>query len=255
MTALRCVYCDLDGTLLGRGGSLVHDDAGDFTLLAVRAVEALHRAGAELVLYSGRRRVQVHEDARLLGQSAFIYEIGGGLSVDGEDFVLTGDLQPTGDATVYEQVSASGAPALLLDRFALQYHAPWHTGREITHLFRGDADVEAANALLADEGFGHLRLLDNGASRRGGRVFHLAPRPASKVHAVRRHMQIRGYEPEQCVAVGDSPEDMATAGAVATFWLVAPLDLEKPANVRVTEEPGNAGVYEAVITELAERRR
>ena len=254
MSALKAVYCDLDGTLLGRGGSLVHDHDGDFTLLAVRAVEALHRAGAELVLYSGRRRAQVHEDARLLGQTSFIYEIGAGLSVDGEDFLLTGELQPRDGVSVHDQVTASGAPELLLGTYDLQYHSPWHTGREITHLFRGHADVEQANALLADRGHGHLRLLDNGASRRGGRVLHLVPRPASKTYAVRRHMQIRGIAPEECIAIGDSPEDMATAEAVSAFWLVDELPGPKPANVRQAAERANAGVYEAVITELAERR-
>jgi hydroxymethylpyrimidine pyrophosphatase-like HAD family hydrolase len=251
---MRAVYCDLDGTLLGRGGSLVHDHEGNFTLLAVRAVEALHRVGAELVLYSGRRRAQVHEDARLLGQTSFIYEIGGGLSVDGEDFLLTGELQPRDGVSVHDQVAASGAPDLLLERFELQFHAPWHTGREITHLFRGHADIEQANALLAEHELSHLRLLDNGASRRGGRVFHLVPRPASKTHAVRRHMQMRGYAPDECIAIGDSPEDMATAEAVSAFWLVEELAGPKPANVRQASERGNAGVYEAVITELAERR-
>jgi hydroxymethylpyrimidine pyrophosphatase-like HAD family hydrolase len=251
---LRAVYCDLDGTLLGQGGSLVHDHEGAFTLLAVRAVEALHRAEAELVLYSGRRRAQVHEDARLLGQTSFIYEIGGGLSVDGEDFLLTGDLQHEDGLTVHDQVTASGAPDLLLATFDLQYHSPWHTQREITHLFRGTADVEQANLLLAERGLGHLRLLDNGASRRGGRVFHLVPRPASKTHAVERHMQIRGLAREEVIGIGDSPEDMATAEAVGAFWLVDELPGPKPDNVRVSEERGNSGVYEAVITELAERR-
>jgi hydroxymethylpyrimidine pyrophosphatase-like HAD family hydrolase len=254
MARLRCVYCDLDGTLLGRGGSLVHDHEGAFTLLAVRAVEALDRAGAELVLYSGRRRAQVHEGARLLGQTSFIYEIGGGLSVDGEDHLLTGEMAHRDGLTVHDQVRESGAPALLLEAFEIDYHAPWHTGREITHLFRGTADVEEANALLEARGLGHLRLLDNGASRRGGRVFHLVPRPASKTFAVERHMQIRGYAPEECIGIGDSPEDMATAAAVGTFWLVDDLPGPHPANVRVSSERANAGVYEAVITELAERR-
>jgi hypothetical protein len=67
-------------------------------------------------------------------------------------------------------------------------------------------------------------------------------------------MQIRGYAPEDCIAIGDSPEDMATAEAVSAFWLVDELAIPKPANVRQASERGNAGVYEAVITELAERR-
>ena len=54
--SLRAVYVDLDDTLLGRGGSLLHDGDGAFSLLGVRALEACGRAGAEVVLVSGRRR-------------------------------------------------------------------------------------------------------------------------------------------------------------------------------------------------------
>ena len=34
-------------------------------------------------------------------------------------------------------------------------------------------------------------------------------------------MQNRGYGPGECIAVGDSREDMDAAGVVGTFWLVA----------------------------------
>src|SRR5437660_5308860 len=88
--AIRCVYTDLDETLLGRGASLFRGADGAFTLLPARALEACHRAGAEVVLKSGRRKAQVMEDARILGQSSYIYEIGCGLVIDGEEEYLTG---------------------------------------------------------------------------------------------------------------------------------------------------------------------
>ena len=68
LPAVRCLYADLDGTLLGRGASLMHDGDGVPTMLGVRAVEACLRADVEIVLMSGRRRAQVSEPARLLGQ-------------------------------------------------------------------------------------------------------------------------------------------------------------------------------------------
>ncbi|HMH47923.1 MAG TPA: hypothetical protein VK538_09440, partial [Solirubrobacteraceae bacterium] len=64
----RCAYVDLDGTLLGRGASLLHDGEGAISIDGVRAVQACLRADVEVVLMSGRRRAQVFEDARLLGQ-------------------------------------------------------------------------------------------------------------------------------------------------------------------------------------------
>src|SRR2546423_13039533 len=136
---LRCVYCDLDGTLVGRGGSLLHDGAGNVSMLAARAAEACLRAEVELVLTSGRRRVTVEQPARLLGQPAFVYESGAAVVLDGEEHWLTGDLVPRDGRTVHAQIAESGAPDLLLERFAgrLEYHDPWHLGREVSHLFRG----------------------------------------------------------------------------------------------------------------------
>src|SRR3712207_3074383 len=148
--AIRCVYTDLDGTLLGRGGSLFRDAEGDFSLLPARALEACHRAGVEVVLKSGRRKLQVMEDARLIGQSSYIYEVGCGMSLEGEDFLLTGDLEPTPEHNVHELIADSGAPDLLLDVYAgrLESHAPWHRNREFSHLFRGLVNPLEANDVL-----------------------------------------------------------------------------------------------------------
>jgi hydroxymethylpyrimidine pyrophosphatase-like HAD family hydrolase len=74
--SVRCLYVDLDGTLLGRGASLVHDGEGNVSLQGMRAIQACLRGDVEIVLMSGRRRMQVAEDARLLGQSAYIFEAG-----------------------------------------------------------------------------------------------------------------------------------------------------------------------------------
>src|SRR5215212_10882 len=135
---LRCVYTDLDGTLLGRGASLFRDGDGRFTLLGARGLEACFRAEVEVVPVSGRRREMLFEDARLLGTTSYVYEVGGGLVVDGEATLLTGELQPDGGRTVYDLIEESGAPRLLLERFGgrLEYHEPWHEGREVTHLLR-----------------------------------------------------------------------------------------------------------------------
>jgi phosphoglycolate phosphatase len=268
---MRCVYCDLDGTLLGHGASLLRDGEGGFSLLGVRALEACFRADVEVVIYSGRRRAQVHEDARLIGSSAFIYEVGSGLVVDGEEEMLTGELQP-GELSIHDQIEASGAPALLLERYAgrLEYHDPWHVARDVSHLFRGFVDPDEAGELLRSEGHGGLRLVDNGAIRRRSptldveqsHAYHLIPAATSKAGAVARHMQVRGYAREDCIAVGDSREDLEAADVVGTFWLVAnalerdPVLREAAAgrNVRIAEGDHGAGVYEAVVTTLAERR-
>jgi hydroxymethylpyrimidine pyrophosphatase-like HAD family hydrolase len=272
--AIRCVYTDIDGTLVGRGASLFRDAGGAFTMLPARALEACHRAGIEVVLKSGRRKAQVMEDARLLGQTSYIYEVGCGLVVDGDEWFLTGDLQPRPDRTVHEQVADSGAPQLLLDAYAgrLEPHSPWHRDRHFSHLMRGLVDTDEADRLLAEHGHANLRLVDNGAispkeSLRDlpgpPHAYHLIPREASKASAVARQMQARGYAPEECVGVGDSKEDLDVARVVGRFFLVANALERDPSvrdaiadrpNVEVTEAPMGEGFYEAVIRSLAEAR-
>src|SRR5919205_1741460 len=269
--AIRCVYTDLDGTLLGRGGALLKDAEGAFTLLGVRALEARARAGAEVVPVSGRRRATTGEIARLLGQTAYAFELGCGVVVDGEETLLTGHLQPRDEMTVYELIRESGAPALLLEHYAgrLEYHAPWHGEREFTHLLRGLIDVDEANALLAANGHDDLRLVDNGAIapkpslpdlEAAPHAYHLMPGSASKAAAVEVHMRARGLFAGDCIAIGDSREDVGIAPLVGRFFLVANGDEKDPSlraqhvNVEVTEGRNGEGFYEAVVRSLAEAR-
>jgi hydroxymethylpyrimidine pyrophosphatase-like HAD family hydrolase len=268
---LRCVYTDLDGTLLGKGASLFHDAEGNFSLLPARALEACHRAGVEVVLKSGRRKAQVMEDARLMGQTAYIYEMGCGLVIDGEETLLTGDLVPSDGKTIHDKIEDSGARRLLFDTYAgrIEHHTPWHLNREISHLMRGLVDAMEVDSLLDEHGHGNLRLVDNGViaprdSLPGlegpPHVYHLIPRAGSKAGAVERHMRARGYTPEECIALGDSREDLGVAPVVGRFFLVANGPEKDPEimraagpNVEVTEGRNGDGFYEAVIRRLAER--
>jgi phosphoglycolate phosphatase len=270
--SLRCAYVDLDGTLLGRGASLFHDGEGNISLLGARAIEACLRAEVEVVLVSGRRQVQVAEDARLFGQRAYVFEAGACLVVDGEELWMTGPFEAHGEVSIHDQIERSGAPALLLEHFAdrLEYHEPFHRNREVSHLFRGLVDAFEADELLARRGHDGLRLVDNGvvhsrSEKLAGlpqvRAYHLVPIDASKAAACARHRRVRGYPGEDCIAVGDSREDLAIATHVSTFWLVAnaverdpTLRDSLPANVRIAEAGHGAGVYEAIVTTLAEAR-
>ena len=286
----RCLYLDLDGTLLGRGASLVHDGEGNVSLEGMRAVQACLRADVEIVLMSGRRRQQVAEDARLLGQSSYIFEagacvvLGAGLigppgapttvrpgiaPAGGEEHWLTGEMVP-GELSIADQIDRSGAPTLLLEHYEgrLEYHEPWHLNREVSHLFRGLVDALEVDALLAEHGHEGLRLVDNGVVNRRSealaalphvRGYHLVPAGASKVAAVALHRRARGYERAQTFAVGDSREDLACAAEVGAFWLVANAVARDPSireglaahpNARVCEAGHGAGVYEAVVSML-----
>jgi phosphoglycolate phosphatase len=269
---LRCVYTDLDGTLLGRGSSLFRDAEGGFSLAQARGLEACHRAGAEVVIMSGRREPQVHEAARLMGQTSYIYEAGCAFAIDGETTLMTGEMVPDESGTIYEQMEQRGIPKLLFEHFEgrLEYHAPWHHGRVLSHLFRGKVDTIEANGLLEERGAGDLRLLDNGAIGREmpaiegpTHAYHLVPRMVSKANAVAAHARVRGYDPAECIAVGDSVEDLEVAAAVGRFFVVANGPERDPGlraylsswdNAEVTDGSMGEGFYEAVVSTLVERR-
>jgi phosphoglycolate phosphatase len=265
--SLRCVYTDLDGTLLGAGASLFTDHEGAFSMMQARALEACHRAGVEVVIMSGRRRVQVHEDARLIGQTSFIYEAGSAFSIDREITFVTGDFDHRDGMNPVEQMSERGVPDLLTGHFdgRLEFHEPWHVDREMSHLFRGSVDTGDANRLLEESGHGDLRLLDNGAIHRRmpgievTHVYHLVPKGVSKARAVDAHARARGYSPGETIAVGDSLEDLEVASVVGRFFVVANGPERDPGlrqaidrypNASVTEGRAGDGFYEAVISSL-----
>jgi hydroxymethylpyrimidine pyrophosphatase-like HAD family hydrolase len=270
---LRCLYVDLDGTLLGRAGSLLHDGEGGVSLFGCRAIEACLRADVEVVLMSGRRKSTMAENARLFGATSYIYEAGSVLVFEGEEHWLTGSHRPT-SVSVHDQIRDSGMPALLLERYAgrLEYHDPWRVGQQVTHLFRGLVDVAEVNGLLVAEGHGDLRMLDNGVAHRRSeelagldhiRTYHLLPAGASKAAGVAAHQAARGLHRSETMGVGDSREDLGIAGYVGEFWLVANAIEKDPtlgaqvagqANVRVAEGAFGQGVYEAVVTTLMRQR-
>ena len=211
--------------------------------------------------------------ARLLGQTSVIYEVGCGLVVDGEEEFLTDGLVPRDGKNIFQLIDEGGAPMLLISHYRglLEYHTPWHRDRDVSHLLRGSVDTMEADALLAEQGHQDLRLVDNGVIGERGNLnidepvhcYHLMPRGGSKARAVARHQQIRGYAPEECIAIGDSREDLEVADNVGRFFLVANAVERDPAitqaighrtNVEVTEGRNGEGFYEGVVRSLAEAR-
>ena len=267
--ALRCVYTDLDGTLLGRYGSLFRDSEGEFSMLQARMLEACHRAGVEVVIKSGRREGSVMEDAKLIGSRSYIYEVGCAVVIDGEKTVLVGDAESDPGRTLAETMVDRGIPDDLFEHFSgrLDWHSPWHRQRELSLLFKGKVDVDEANRLLAKRGHTGLRLIDNGAIfapmdgiEGPAHAYHLLPEAASKANAVVFHMRARAYTADQCIAIGDSVEDLAVAEVVGRFFVPANGPERDPAlreaiggrpNVTVTEGRMGDGVYEAVVSTLA----
>ena len=182
---------------------------------------------------------------------------------------MTGELVP-GELSIAEQIERSGAPELLLERYAgrLEYHEPWHVAREVSHPFRGLVDAGEVDTLLAEHGHGDLRLVDNRVVNRRSpaladlehvRGYRLLPADASKASAVAWHRRARGYAREETFAAGDSREDLACAAQVDDILAGGERRGARSVDQRgageVRERAGvrgrtRRGVYEAVVSTL-----
>jgi len=258
LPSVRVIYADLDGTILGPGGSLFAGPHGGTTLAAAEAIEALHLAGLDLVVMSGRTRRSA-EVARSLGAKAFIAELGA-LVVEGfgaKERVIRTD--GVGKRSTFDAILRNGAGGFLLERYPgrLLPVAPW---AEVALQLHGLVDATEVTRALAEAGYGRLELRDNGRLRRmytelevdEVRAYHLLPKGVSKASAVRLHRERHGIEAAEAVAVGDSPADLEVAGEVGSFFLVANGvdaigDAEPwPPNAYVTEAERGDGFAEAV---------
>jgi hydroxymethylpyrimidine pyrophosphatase-like HAD family hydrolase len=148
----------------------------------------------------------------------------------------------------------------------LEWHYPWEVGRKLSVLMRGKVDSAEVNELLLAEGHHDLRFLDNGvisyrmeAIEGHTHAYHLVPGGASKARGVEFHLRARGYDPESCIAIGDSIEDLETSVSVGRFFCVAngPQNdealreaLPRFPNVTVTDGAMGEGFYEAVVASL-----
>ena len=272
--AVRCLYVDLDGTLLGPRASLLRGADGGWSSLGARALEACSRAGVEVCLYSGRRQSSVFEAARLIGSSAFVFELGCGLVIDGELEWLTDGVVPSAErGSIFDQIEASGAPALLLDGL--------RGSSSTTRRGRAGARCRTCSGVRwisrrpprswTGRGSGGCGSSTTASSSRSAeqmrglpvvRAYHLIPAGASKARGSRATCRRADTRRRMCIAVGDSREDMDVATVVGAFWLVANALARDPsleaeaagrAGVRIASEGYGAGVYEAVVTTLAER--
>ena len=270
---LSCVYTDLDGTLLGAGASLFRDAEGGFSLAQARGLEACQRAGVEVVIMSGRREPQVHEAARLMGQTSYIYEAGCAFAIDGETTLLTGEMAPERGR---HDLRADRGRAASPSGSSSTSKGGWSTTRPGTPAASSPTSSAARSTSTrptrcsGEHGDDDLRLLDNGAIGRPmptveGRThaYHLVPRQVSKAAAVAAHARARGYDPADCIAVGDSVEDLEVAAAVGRFFVVANGPERDPGlraalaswdNATVTEGSMGDGFYEAIVSTLVERR-
>lgn len=236
LAGVTTVYTDLDGTLLGPGGSLFSLPDGGRTLDGVTAVATLCSAGIEIVPASGRNKYQLLEDARLLGLRHYVAEVGALvvhnlLAVETENLVGFPPAKP-GEGTVRERIEATGAMDALVAAFPgrIEPHYPWSLQRDYSLILRGEVDTDEARRILAESTDLALDFVDNGIirPREHGLVgcetihaYHVLPRGVSKAKGVALERKLRDVPREQAIAIGDSASDVEVVDEVAAFFLVA----------------------------------
>ena len=231
MTRIRVVYSDLDGTMVGPWGCFFRAADRSPDLEAARALVDLLAAGVELVLVSGRTRTQLSEAARIFGADGYVGELGAVLGWERalRHEVLRGAMPDHLPGTLVAALHADGLVAKLLDRYAgrLDYHAPWHESHEADVMLRGEVSPAEVEKWLAGEGYGWLRLHDNGRLPTRGpgsaemHVYHLMADGLSKGTGVAADLARRGLGPDDAIAIGDSASDLAMAPHVRRFFLTA----------------------------------
>ena len=261
LRAIKVVYTDLDGTMMGRGGSFLHAPDGSPTLDPARALLAAHEAGIDVVPVSGRALTGLLYDARVLSLSTVIADMGAQIAYGfGREIVENYGATPDGERTPVQVMEQTGAIDLLLATHAgrLEFHAPWHRLRDCTQLFRGLVDPLEVEDLLERNGHDWLTIIDNGRlhgeylglPQGQAHVYHLLPKGVSKGAAVSIDRERRGIPIEDTLAIGDSYADLELAANAGVFVLVGdalehdarlrPI-VEGSDNVIVTDRPQNLG--------------
>lgn len=280
---VRYVFTDLDGTLLGKGGSLFASGDGNPSDAQSRALYSLHLRGIEIVPISGRQREHIEPVAWVLGAKHFVAEAGTIVSVyDAKRrksslirlYGAFDDLGFPDGVSPYEAMLESGVVDAVLsrNRGRVEHHVPWHKGRVASHLLRGEIDHEAETKALADRGLGWCRLVDNGIIPRSfpsltvSRVhaYHLLPDRTGKGRGVAAVLDALGATRFEAVAIGDGRADLEIAPYVAAVFVprhapeldptLAP-EVASIDNAYVTDRPYGEGWAEAIATCLEARDR
>jgi len=228
---IKVIYTDLDGTLLNDMGCLIKDVEGKFFYDAVSLFKKIEKKGWDLVLVSGRSRVQLRYNAMLMGVKNFIPELGCEMVYDlGREVHVTFD-----SAKLNYKITKGGKDLVEIIKIfskafpgKIESQLEWSMGRSYNALFFGDIDIDRANSLLIENGYEGLELVDNGFSKLVSldidvehlRIYNLIPRGVDKASAIKLDRKIRKLVKNNCIALGDSVEDIKMAKEVGAFFLM-----------------------------------
>ena len=237
LAGVELLYTDLDGTLLGRGGSLLTDHTGAPSSTAAEAAARVNASGLGVSICSGRNRLQLAEISRLLGWDGFLAELGcvAVTSRRSAPEYAIGEWSPRdliAGENPYEAIIRVGALDTLSSSFPsrIEEHTPHHLNREVTHVLRGNLNVEEARRLLMALAL-PVDIIDNGIIHPPKttldpdidevHAYHLVPAGVAKHTMIELDLERRGLVREAAASIGDSATDVDMASATALTALVA----------------------------------
>ncbi len=263
---VKVIYSDLDGTLLNDKGCLIKDRENRFFIGALEQLEKLFLKDIDIVLVSGRNQTQLRLNAKMLGLKNYIAELGCELVYDlGRKVHITFDKERFKYDFSYQGKDLQRVIDILKNAFPkkIESKPEWAIYRTTNALFLGDIDLKTANKLLRDQGYGEAELVNNGPTLlervnldiRKLYIYNLMPKGVGKINGVRLDKKIRNLKKENCIALGDSIEDLKLASEVRYFFLMEnTIEEEKDIlgalknydNVFVTDQAMNRGWAEVI---------
>jgi len=228
---LKVIYTDLDGTLFNDQGCIIKDCEGNFYFEVVKLFEKIAQKNWDIVLVSGRNKLQLRYNSMLVGVKNYITELGSELVHNlGEKVYVTFDSEKYSYEITKCGIDLVNIIKILKEAFPnkIDSNLDWSIDRTFNALFFGDVDLEKANRILKDAGYGGLVLVDNGFSKlvklnldvENMRIYNLMPRGVDKSSAIKLDKELRNFKDSNCIALGDSIEDLKMAPVVKYFFLM-----------------------------------
>jgi len=263
---LKVIYTDLDGTLLNDRGCLIKDYKNDYYFDAVRFLPLAAEKNWDIVLVSGRNKFQLRYNAQMIGLKNYIAELGSELVYNlGEEVYFTFDQKEVKYDLTYGGKDLIKIVELFKKNFPgkIESKMDWSRYRSHNAAFFGEINLNKANKMLGDEGYEGLVMVDNGISAlveldlsiEKLHIYNLIPFGVNKASGIKLDKKIRNFDTRNCIALGDSLEDLKMADEVKYFFLMKNAlehkeiildELSKHNNVYITNGIMNMGWAEVI---------
>lgn len=263
---LKVIYTDLDGTLFNHRGCIIKDHRDNYYFDALELLARMADKNLDVVLVSGRNKFQLRYSAQIIGLKNYISELGAELVYDlGEKIYITFDGERAKydityggkDLTRITEILKKSFPGKIEIKKVLSMH------RSHNALFFGEIDLNKANKILKERGYTGLTIVDNGFSSlvelnldiERLHIYNLMPEGVNKSNGIRLDKKIRNFKTENCIALGDSLEDLKMASEVKYLFIMQNAlehkeelrgEINKYSNIYIAEGTMNRGWHEVV---------